>query len=559
MNEDRTKQKKSATKNADKLKNNSKASQYAASKFRTGKKDNSLTLEEMKELARIRKQGRKAAQKVAAEQGLVKVISSVHDAAEGESKSGGEDQNVGAQSLEGAASATSTALVYAEKLQKYNYSKKQTAKKILQHKAEDKAVQKSDSNPQSKARQKSQIKKEIQRKNQQRSAKEAANQVGDISKKFVDKAEDLTGKLAELIEEHFQEVATILIVFVLILLVASMFSSCGAAFNGTSHVGITTSYTADDEDIYAVEDDYREMEEELQDTIDDIEHDYPDYDEYQYNLDNIAHNPYQLAAVLTVIFEQYKEDEVQDTIEDIFERQYELTLTPVTETREREVTGTRWVDDDSHPDGGYEEEYTYTEEYEYKILKVNLVNHTLDTVIRELGLSSDQLARYDVLLETYGNKKYLFDDDIYSIVDPGRYGDYDIPPEALTDTRFANMIREAERYLGYPYVWGGSKPSTSFDCSGFVCWVINHCGNGWNVGRTTANGLLGRCTRVPVSEARPGDLIFFKGTYDVKGASHVGIYVGDGMMLHCGNPIQYTSVNTNYWRKHFYTYGRING
>lgn len=265
MNEERTKQKKSATKNADKLKNNSKASQYAASKFRTGKKDNSLTLEEMKELARIRKQGRKAAQKVAAEQGLVKVISSVHDAAEGESKSGGEDQNVGAQSLEGAVSATSTALVYAEKLQKYNYSKKQTAKKILQHKAEDKAVQKSDSNPQSKVRQKSQIKKELQRKNQQRSAKEAANQVGDISKKFVDKAEDLTGKLAEFIEEHFQEVATILIVFVLILLVASMFSSCGAAFNGTSHVGITTSYTADDEDIYAVEDDYREMEEELQD------------------------------------------------------------------------------------------------------------------------------------------------------------------------------------------------------------------------------------------------------------------------------------------------------
>ena len=247
---------------------------------------------------------------------------------------------------------------------------------------------------------------------------------------------------------------------------------------------------------------------------------------------------YQLAAVLTVLYEQYKDSYVRGTLAEIFERQYYLSFNSVTETRTDEDTGAQ---------------------YEYRILKVTLVNRTLDTVIRGLGLSADQMARYEVLLETYGNKRYLFEEDIYSIVEPGRYGEYDVPPEALTNTRFSNMIREAEKYLGYPYVWGGSKPSTSFDCSGFVCWVINHSNNGWNVGRTTANGLLGRCTRVSASEAQPGDLIFFKGTYDVKGASHVAIYVGNGMMLHAGNPIQYTSINTNYWRKHFYTYGRING
>ena len=449
-----------------------------------------------------------------------------------ERKKNSEDKNSGVQSIE---AGLSVAHVYAEKLEKYNY-KKQRAKKLRKHAAEDRAVQKSESNPQSKARQRAQIKKETQRKVQNRSSKEAANQFGDISRKFVDKAEDLTGKFAEFITEHFEESFVVMVVMVLILVIGALFSSCGSALTGTSHVGVTTSYTSDDEDIYEVEDDYRELEEALQELIDNAETDHPGYDEYQYYLDNIGHNPYQLAAVLTVLYEQYKDSYVRGTLAEIFERQYYLSFNSVTETRTDEDTGAQ---------------------YEYRILKVTLVNRTLDTVIRGLGLSADQMARYEVLLETYGNKRYLFEEDIYSIVEPGRYGEYDVPPEALTNTRFSNMIREAEKYLGYPYVWGGSKPSTSFDCSGFVCWVINHSNNGWNVGRTTANGLLGRCTRVSSSEAKPGDLIFFKGTYATSGASHVGIYVGNGMMLHCGNPIQYTSINTKYWQEHFYCFGRL--
>lgn len=544
---------KKSTPNGDKLKNATTAMKYVRTKFRTGKKDNSLTLQERKELAKLQRQGRvKMYKDITSQEILRKTAKKVRDTSSG----GNDDQNTGAESLEAGLSVTGAA---GSRLQSELYSKKRYENKHKHEIAKEDSVKKSGSNPQSKARQRSQMKKEIKEQAFKDSAKEAANQIGDISKRFVDKAEDITGKFAEFISEHPKEVLVVAVVLILILGVCGVFSSCGICLDGVSHVGITTSYTADDEEILAVEHNYREMEEELQETIDNIESDHPGFDEYQYTLDNIGHNPYQLAAVLTVLYEQYTEEMVQAKIEEIFEAQYELTLRSVTEIREREVTGYRWVEDETHEDGGYYEEYTYTEQYEWKILKVKLVNNTLDTVIRNMGLTLDQMARYEVLLETYGNKKYLFDDDIYSIVDPGRYGDYEIPPEALTDTRFANMIREAERYLGYPYVWGGSNPSTSFDCSGFVCWVINHCGNGWNVGRTTANGLLNRCTRIPASEARPGDLIFFKGTYDVKGASHVGIYVGDGMMLHCGSPIQYTSINTNYWRKHFYTYGRING
>ena len=197
-------------------------------------------------------------------------------------------------------------------------------------------------------------------------------------------------------------------------------------------------------------------------------------------------------------------------------------------------------------------------EYEYYILQTTLTNATMDTAVRSYGLSAGDMERYELLLATYGNKPYLFGDDIYSTVDPGEYQDYEVPAEYLTNVRFGNMLHEAERYLGYPYVWGGSSPTTSFDCSGFVSYVINNCGNGWYVGRKTANGLLGCCTTVSAADAKPGDLVFFQGTYETTGASHVGIYVGDGMMLHCGNPIQYTSINTSYWQQHFYTFGRIN-
>ena len=227
------------------------------------------------------------------------------------------------------------------------------------------------------------------------------------------------------------------------------------------------------------------------------------------------------------------------TLQWLFEQQYELTLTEVVEIRTRTTSST-------DPETG--ETTTEEEDYEYYILKVKLRNKGLNSVISNSGLSEDDMERYRILLQTRGNRPDIFGNDIYA-TPGGEYTDYDIPGEALTDTRFANMIREAEKYLGYPYVWGGSSPSTSFDCSGFVSYVINHCGNGWSVGRLTANGLMGVCDIIPKSSAKPGDLIFFQGTYDTSGASHVGIYVGNGMMIHCGNPISYASIESNYWQQ----------
>lgn len=285
------------------------------------------------------------------------------------------------------------------------------------------------------------------------------------------------------------------------------------------------------------------------------------YDEYRYSLDEIGHNPYELASYLTVIFEDYTRAEVQAALQHLFEQQYELILEEEVEIRTRTETRTgTQTHTDSETGETWEEEYEYEVEveYEYYILNVTLRNYGLGNVIRSAGLTEDQMERYELLLETLGNRSYLFGDDISSAPGGGgEYTDYDIPGEALTDTAFANMIREAEKYLGYPYVWGGASPSTSFDCSGFVSWVINNCGNGWSVGRQTADGLKNLCDIIPPSEAKPGDLIFFQGTYNTSGASHVGIYVGDGMMIHCGDPISYASIETSYWQQHFYCYGRI--
>ena len=316
-----------------------------------------------------------------------------------------------------------------------------------------------------------------------------------------------------------------------------------------------TSFTAEDEDIIGANEDYRALEEELRRQLDRIETDHPGYDEYRYQLDEINHNPYELTAYLTVTFEDYTRAEVQSALRELFQRQYTLTLREEVEVRTRTETRTHTSTD---PETGEttEEEYEVEVEYNYYILHVTLTNHSLGSAIEAGGLSADQQERYEILLQTKGNRPYLFGDDIYAN-SSGEYLDYDIPGEALTDEKFANMIREAEKYLGMPYVWGGSSPATSFDCSGFVCWVINNSGNGWNVGRTTANGLMSSCDIIRASEAQPGDLIFFQGTYDTAGASHVGIYVGNGMMIHCGNPISYASIETNYWQSHFYCYGRI--
>ena len=284
------------------------------------------------------------------------------------------------------------------------------------------------------------------------------------------------------------------------------------------------------------------------------------YDEYRYNLAEIGHNPYELASLLTVEFENYTRSQVQARLQSIFDAQYELKLEEKVEIRTRKETRVGYS---YNPITGTGHTYTYqvTVQYEYKILNVTLLNRGVDYVARNSGLTDDQLQRYEVTLECRGNRDDLFAGIAFATPDgagsSGEYQDYDIPGEALTDEKFRKMITEAEKYLGYPYVWGGSSPSTSFDCSGFVSWVINHCGNGWNVGRQTANGLMGKCDIIPKSEAKPGDLIFFQKTYNTSGASHVGIYVGNGMMIHCGNPISYASIETNYWRQHYYCMGRI--
>ena len=534
----------------DKLKNETSRGEAMRKKLRHGKKDNRMTQEEKKELSKLRAQGRKKAYKQAtvSAEARKQVVRN-------------EDENVGTETMD-AALATAETGIYQVSSSRYSskmYEKQHTRQ--LKEEKQAKNAGGEGSNPKSKELQKSRMKKEMTEAAHRKQSKEAANSFGNLSNKFVDNAQDLAGKVGEFIKEHPKELLIVALILFIVLIITTCISSCSMMMGGMANSTVQTSYTAQDQTIIDVDNDYSALEEALQEEIDSIETDYPGYDEYRYNLAEINHNPYQLAAILTILHEDYTRSEVQNTLQTLFEAQYELTVTEIVETRTRteERTGTRTVWD-PETQTYVEEEYTYEVEveYEYYILQTTLTNATMDTVIRNMGLTADQMSRYELLLATYGNKKHLFDSDIYSVVDPGAYQDYDVPAEYLTDTQFGNMLREAEKYLGYPYVWGGSSPDTSFDCSGFVSYVINNCGNGWNVGRQTANGLLSKCTRVNATDAKPGDLIFFQGTYDVQGASHVGIYVGDGMMLHCGNPIQYTGINTTYWNEHFYTFGRLN-
>ena len=336
----------------------------------------------------------------------------------------------------------------------------------------------------------------------------------------------ITEKAFQFVQSHSHIIIGIAAVGLLVLVIAGSVSSCSVLINGGGNVVLGTSYTAEDEDLKGVETDYTKLEDKLRKQIDRIETDHPGYDEYRYNLAEIGHNPYELASLLTVEFENYTRSQVQARLQSIFEAQYELKLEEKVEIRTRKETrvGYRY-----NPITGTGHTYTYqvTVQYEYKILNVTLLNRGVDYVARNSGLTDDQLQRYEVTLECRGNRDDLFAGIAFATPDgagsSGEYQDYDIPGEALTDEKFRKMITEAEKYLGYPYVWGGSSPSTSFDCSGFVSWVINHCGNGWNVGRQTANGLMGKCDIIPKSEAKPGDLIFFQKTYNTSGASHVGI------------------------------------
>ena len=358
----------------------------------------------------------------------------------------------------------------------------------------------------------------------------------------------------------------------LVMVMLGAFSSCGAAIQGTGSTFVGTTYPSKDADMKGAEEDYLELEKELDEQIRQMESTHPGYDEYRYQLDEIGHDPYQLISHLTAVYEQFTRGQVKPVIKELFKQQYLLKVWETIEIRTRMETrvGIRPTIDAF---GNISmETYTYQEEveYEYKILNVLLKNKGFDTIARK-NMNRKQTGRYDAYNLTYGNRPELFGagSPTYSGGTTGSIGTgggtggsggfkYDIPSEALSDEKFARMIEEAEKYLGMPYVWGGSSPSTSFDCSGFVCWVINNSGNGWSVGRTTANGLRGKCSYVSPADAQPGDLIFFEKTYNTVGASHVGIYVGNGMMIHCGDPISYTSINSTYWQSHFLGFGRIN-
>ena len=405
------------------------------------------------------------------------------------------------------------------------------------------------SNPISKWRQKQKLKKRYMEAKASGRAGASASGAAKGGKKTAEGTKSVVDKGIEFVKEHPKAILIAGVLGLLIMLIAGMFSSCTAMFAGSGNAVLGTSYTAEDADITGTDADYSALETALDNQISNIESTHPGYDEYRYDLAEIGHNPYELASYLTVLFEDYTRAEVQSTLQSLFAQQYTLTLTPEVEVRYRTETRTDSEGND----------YDVEVPYNYHILNVKLTNKGLGAVIRASGLTTEQADRYDVLMTTSGNRSELFGEDVYG-VSGGEYTDYDIPGEALTDERFRRMITEAEKYLGYPYVWGGSNPSTSFDCSGFVSWVINHSGNGWSVGRLGAKGLKNICDIIPPDQAKPGDLIFFHHTYDApdpSDATHVGIYVGDGMMIHCGNPISYASTESNYWKDHFLCFGRI--
>ena len=481
--------------------------------------------------------------------------------ADQDNNSGVEAAHFTEGSAEGAARAGSR-FQYGRKLRQYKKLER-LEKKANKDAADSIFAERMKSDPQagsnlfSRWRQKQAIKKEYAAA---KAGAAAAENTASGTAKAAQGTVSITEKAFQFVQSHSHIIIGIAAVGLLVLVIAGSVSSCSVLINGGGNVVLGTSYTAEDEDLKGVETDYTKLEDKLRKQIDRIETDHPGYDEYRYNLAEIGHNPYELASLLTVEFENYTRSQVQARLQSIFEAQYELKLEEKVEIRTRKETrvGYRY-----NPITGTGHTYTYqvTVQYEYKILNVTLLNRGVDYVARNSGLTDDQLQRYEVTLECRGNRDDLFAGIAFATPDgagsSGEYQDYDIPGEALTDEKFRKMITEAEKYLGYPYVWGGSSPSTSFDCSGFVSWVINHCGNGWNVGRQTANGLMGKCDIIPKSEAKPGDLIFFQKTYNTSGASHVGIYVGNGMMIHCGSPISYASIETSYWRQHYYCMGRI--
>lgn len=415
----------------------------------------------------------------------------------------------------------------------------------LQKKAE---IDSPTSNPVSKWQQKQAIKKQYAAAKHNQAAQttaKAAENTAKAAKKAAEKAE----KAGKYVWEHRRGFAIAAAILLMLAFLLNGLSSCSVIMDGVGSGIAASTYPSQDADMLGAEAQYCEMEAELQRYLDTYESTH-DYDEYHFDLDTIEHDPYVLISIITALHQgEWTLDEVQGTLQMLFDRQYILTEDVVVETRYRTETDT-WTDADgnTHTD-------TYQVPYDYYICTVTLENFNLSHVPVYI-MSEEQLGMYATYMATLGNRPDLFPGSGYigKYVE-GSYTDYDIPPEALDDEVFAAIIKEAEKYLGYPYVWGGSSPSTSFDCSGFVSWVINH--SGWDVGRLGAQGLCNICTPVSSANVKPGDLVFFTGTYDTPGVSHVGIYVGNNMMIHCGDPISYANLNQSYWQSHFYRYGRL--
>ena len=376
-------------------------------------------------------------------------------------------------------------------------------------------------------------------------AKSSMEQVIDKGKSVVSTA---VNGIANFAKSNAHVLVIVGVFLLLLLLVMSAFSSCSILFSGTTQVSGQTIYTAEDRDIKGAETDYKKLEKDLDKKIKRTPTDHPGYDEYQYHLDEITHDPWQLTSFLTTLYDDYTRSEVQGKLKETFKKQYKLTTWVEVQTRYRTVvmidifTGIP---------------YTTQVPYQYKIFHTKLENRGLEVVIRE-ELTEDQWKRYEIFQDTKGGRPYLFKGGLPAGGSDGSGTpgiDYTVPAEALTDEEFAAIYKEAQKYVGTPYVWGGSTPETGFDCSGYVCWVYNQ--NGYNVGRTTANGLWNKSQHISEAEAKPGDLVFFEGTYDTPGKSHVGIYLGNGMMVSAGDPIKYADIHSSYWQKYLSGFGRL--
>ena len=376
-------------------------------------------------------------------------------------------------------------------------------------------------------------------------AKSGMEQVIDKGKSVVSTA---VNGIANFAKSNAHVLLIVGVFLLLLLLVMSAFSSCSILFSGTTQVSGQTIYTAEDRDIRGAETDYKKLEKELDKKIKRTPTDHPGYDEYRYHLDAIEHDPWQLTSFLTTLYDDYTRSEVQAKLKETFAKQYKLTTWVEVQTRYRTVvmidifTGIP---------------YTTQVPYQYKIFHTKLENRGLEVVIRE-ELTEDQWKRYEIFQDTKGGRPYLFKGGLPAGGSDGSGTpgiDYTVPAEALTDEEFAAIYKEAQKYVGTPYVWGGSTPETGFDCSGYVCWVYNQ--NGYNVGRTTANGLWNKSQHISEAEAKPGDLVFFEGTYDTPGKSHVGIYLGNGMMVSAGDPIKYADIHSSYWQKYLSGFGRL--